>query len=103
MRSRLLELARRAFDRRATVAFDAAGETTYGGATDEEIRRQLDPNENTRWTVGVAAVLLLGYAVMLPLMAWLSWALWMHLAARTRREKWPLNTSMRMCSSVRSV
>lgn len=64
VRGRLLELARRAFDRRVTVAFDAAAETMYGGAADEDIRRQLDPNENTRWTVGVAAILLLVYAVI---------------------------------------
>jgi hypothetical protein len=63
-RGRLLDLARRAFDRRSTIVFDATTELPYGGPADEEVRRQLDPNENTRWTVGVAAMLLLAYAIV---------------------------------------
>ncbi len=64
VQTRLLDLASRGFDRRATVALDTASEAPYGGAVEEEIRRQLDPNENTRWTVGVAALLLLAYAIV---------------------------------------
>lgn len=64
VQGRLLDLASRSFDRRASVALDVATDTPYGGAVEEEIRRQLDPNENTRWTVGVAALVLLAYAIV---------------------------------------
>lgn len=64
VQGRLLDLASRSFDRRASVALDVSTETPYGGAVEEEIRRQLDPNENTRWTVGVAALVLLAYAII---------------------------------------
>ena len=61
--ARLLDLSRRAFDRHASTVLGEAP-NGYAGAADEEVRRQLDPNESTRWTIGVAALLLLVYAIL---------------------------------------
>jgi hypothetical protein len=63
VKARMMDLARRSFDRRSTAVLQEAP-NGYSGATDEEVRRQLDPNESTRWTIGVAAILLLAYAII---------------------------------------
>lgn len=58
---RMIDLVRRAYDRRASIVFRS-------GENDEtpnlqKVRRQLDPNESSRWAIGAAAVLLLAYAI----------------------------------------
>ncbi|WP_437732371.1 hypothetical protein [Sorangium sp. So ce1335] len=59
---RLADLARRAHDRRSTIAF-RPGEEAMGLDLDP-VRRELDPNESSRWAIGVSAVLLCVYAVL---------------------------------------
>jgi hypothetical protein len=59
--ARVMDLARRAFDRRSIQIFRSGGEqpsTTYA-----KVRQQLDPNQSSRWAIGVAALLLCIYAV----------------------------------------
>ncbi|WP_437277077.1 hypothetical protein WME90_38415 [Sorangium sp. So ce375] len=59
---RVADLARRAYDRRSTVAF-RPGEEAMGVDLDP-VRRELDPNESSRWAIGVSAMLLCIYAVL---------------------------------------
>jgi hypothetical protein len=59
---RVLDLARRAFDRRSTVIYRQG--STPGGYTSDGIRKQLDPNESSRWSIAVAALLLIAYAIL---------------------------------------
>ncbi len=59
---RVADLARRAHDRRSTVAF-RPGEEAMGLDLDP-VRRELDPNEGARWAIGVSALLLCIYAVL---------------------------------------
>ncbi|WP_437956496.1 hypothetical protein WME76_34570 [Sorangium sp. So ce119] len=59
---RVADLARRAHDRRSTIAF-RPGEEAMGLDLDP-VRRELDPNESSRWAIGVSAVLLCIYAVL---------------------------------------
>jgi hypothetical protein len=59
----LLDLVRHAWQRRETVAMPHAQRALDAPQMDH-IRRQLDPNEGTRWTIAVAALLLLLYAVL---------------------------------------
>ncbi|WP_438015951.1 hypothetical protein WMF18_34615 [Sorangium sp. So ce315] len=59
---RVADLARRAYDRRSTIAF-RPGEEAMGLDLDP-VRRELDPNEGSRWAIGVSAVLLCLYAVL---------------------------------------
>jgi hypothetical protein len=58
---KLADLARHAWDRDTTVALPFA-EQTLDESRLREVRKQLDPNEGTRWMIVVSAVLLLGYA-----------------------------------------
>ena len=58
---RMLDLTRRAFDRRSTQIF-RPGSDLVGSY--EHIRQQLDPNQSSRWAIGVAALLLCLYAVV---------------------------------------
>lgn len=61
-RVRMIDLARRAYDRRSQIVFRAgASENSYDL---ERVRKQLDPNEGSRWAIAIAAVLLLVYAVI---------------------------------------
>lgn len=60
--ARVVDLARRAFDRRATMAFRPGA--LRSSASYARLRRQLDPNESSRWGIGVAALLLCAYAVL---------------------------------------
>jgi hypothetical protein len=60
--ARVVDLARRAYDRRTTLVFRPGHEPPipqYG-----RIRQQLDPNESSRWAIGAAAVLLCLYALV---------------------------------------
>ncbi|KYF75152.1 hypothetical protein BE11_41080, partial [Sorangium cellulosum] len=59
---RVADLARRGHDRRSTIAF-RPGEEAMGLDLDP-VRRELDPNESSRWAIGVSAVLLCIYAVL---------------------------------------
>lgn len=58
---RMVDLTRRAYDRRSTQIFrpgnDASGNYDH-------VRQQLDPNQSSRWAIGVAALLLCLYAVL---------------------------------------
>jgi hypothetical protein len=59
---RMLDLTRRAYDRRANVVFrPGAYEDVYGL---QKVRKLLDPNEGSRWAIAAAALLLLIYAVI---------------------------------------
>ncbi|MCU0685028.1 MAG: hypothetical protein MUF34_22745, partial [Polyangiaceae bacterium] len=61
VQARLVDLVRHAHDRRATLFVGrSAGVLERYEVT--EVRRQLDPNEGSRWAVLVAAVLLVVYA-----------------------------------------
>lgn len=68
VQERVVDLARRAFERRSFVAFRPGAEiesfSMFAGETLEDVRRVLDPNENTRWAIAVAALLLCLYAVL---------------------------------------
>ena len=62
-RVRVVDLARRAFDRRSQVVFrPGAGDSSSYDL--EKVRRQLDPNESSRWAIALAAILLLAYAII---------------------------------------
>lgn len=58
---KLADLARHAWDRRATIALPFAQESLDEGHL-APIRRELDPNQSTRWMIVVSALLLLVYA-----------------------------------------
>jgi hypothetical protein len=60
--ARMVDLTRRAFDRRASQIFRPGAEplsVSYG-----RVRQQLDPNERSRWAIGVAALLLVAYSIV---------------------------------------
>ncbi|MEJ7731774.1 MAG: hypothetical protein WKG00_21505 [Polyangiaceae bacterium] len=61
--ARMIDLARAAHDRRSSVVF-RQGEATEDSDDGAEIRRQLDPNESSRWAIAVCAMLLCIYAVI---------------------------------------
>jgi hypothetical protein len=62
VQGRMLELVRHAWDRRTyTVSMQGA---LFGAFEVDEVRKVLDPNENSRWAIIIAAVLLCGYAVL---------------------------------------
>jgi hypothetical protein len=58
---KLADLARHAWDRSAAVALPFA-QQTLDEAHLSQVRRELDPNQSTRWMIVVSALLLLGYA-----------------------------------------
>lgn len=59
---RMIDLTRRAYDRRAHVVFrPGAYEESYPL---QKVRKLLDPNESSRWAIAAAALLLLAYAVL---------------------------------------
>lgn len=62
VKARMIDLARRGYDRRSTLAFRPGGLSP--GRDLNGIRRQLDPNEGSRWAIGAAALLLCIYAVL---------------------------------------
>jgi hypothetical protein len=59
--ARMVDIARRAFDRRSTLVFRPGAENNGQGYA--RVRQQLDPNQSSRWAIGVAALLLCLYAV----------------------------------------
>jgi hypothetical protein len=58
---KLADLVRHAWDRDASVVLPFA-ESTLDDSRLREVRRELDPNQGTRWTIAVSALLLLVYA-----------------------------------------
>jgi hypothetical protein len=60
--ARMVDLTRRAFDRRSTQVFRPGGDST--NASPDRVRRLLDPNEHSRWAIAAAALLLIAYAVV---------------------------------------
>lgn len=60
---KMADLVRHAHYRRAPLVLPH-GETPLNALQLDAIRRQIDPNENTRWTIAVSALLLLIYAVI---------------------------------------
>lgn len=61
--ARVSELTRRAYDRRASIIYrqGAPASSAYDMGP---VRKQLDPNENSRWAIGAAAILLCIYSVL---------------------------------------
>ena len=59
--ARVVDLVRRAEDRRSTLVYRGSDNTEPDAA---RVRKQLDPNESSRWAIGAAALLLCGYAVI---------------------------------------
>lgn len=59
---RMIDLARRAYDRRSTVVFRPGVEQRRDEIN--RVRQQLDPNESSRWAIGLSALLLCIYAVL---------------------------------------
>ncbi len=60
--ARIVDLTRRAFDRRSSLIFRLGTEPTSSSVN--RVRQQLDPNEGSRWAVGAAAAVLIAYAVI---------------------------------------
>ena len=58
---RMVDLTRRAYDRRSTQIFRPGSDLT---GNYDHVRQQLDPNQSSRWAIGVAALLLCIYAVI---------------------------------------
>ncbi|MEO8903492.1 MAG: hypothetical protein ABI627_18385 [Polyangiaceae bacterium] len=63
LRLKMIDLVRHAWERAATVVLPH-GEASLEDARATDVRRVLDPNENTRWTVVVSTLLLLLYAAL---------------------------------------
>ena len=63
LRLSMLDLARHAWERASVVALPH-GQTSLDELRAENVRRVLDPNEGTRWTVVVSTLLLLFYAAL---------------------------------------
>lgn len=62
VQSRMVDLVRHAWDRRRYVVSPHAA--SVGTFDVSDIRKELDPNESGRWSIVVAAVLLMVYAVL---------------------------------------
>ncbi len=60
VQGRMIDVLRRALERRSSVVFPPGGYRILS----PEIRRQLDPNEGSRWAIVIAALLLCLYAVV---------------------------------------
>jgi hypothetical protein len=58
---KLADLTRHAWDRSSAIALPFA-ETTLDDSRMRLVRRELDPNQGTRWTIVISALLLLAYA-----------------------------------------
>ncbi len=63
LRLKILDLVRHAWERASVVALPH-GQTGLDDARATNVRRVLDPNESTRWTVVVSTLLLLLYAAL---------------------------------------
>lgn len=62
VQGRVLDLARRAFDRRTSVVYRQG--STPEAVNLDRVRQELDPNESSRWAIAVAAILLIVYSVI---------------------------------------
>src|SRR5262249_50250973 len=62
VQARMVDLARRAFDRQSLMIFKQGGEADSSGLG--QIRQELDPNESSRWSIAAATVLLCIYAAI---------------------------------------
>ncbi len=82
---KLADLTRHAWDRDAAIALPYA-ESTLDESRLSQVRRELDPNQGTRWTIVVSALLLLAYAGI-------AGPLNFHLARRTGQ---PLRALLRL-------
>ena len=60
--ARVVDLARRAFDRRATIVIRQGA--PHPSASYGRVRQHLDPNESSRWAIGAAALTLCLYAII---------------------------------------
>jgi hypothetical protein len=63
VKHKLVDLMAHAWQRRIAIALPHA-QTALDAPQVDQIRRQLDPNEGTRWTIAVSALLLLLYAIV---------------------------------------
>jgi hypothetical protein len=69
---KLADLLRHAAERQIALALPL-GRPAFDGPGADAVRTLLDPNRNVRWTIVVAALLLLGYAVVAgPVSFWLA-------------------------------
>jgi hypothetical protein len=59
--SRVVDMSRQAFDRRSSVVFRQGGPST--AFNQDRVRKELDPNEGSRWAIAAATVLLCIYAI----------------------------------------
>jgi hypothetical protein len=59
--ARVVDLVRRATELRSTLAYGNRGEMEPDAS---RVRKQLDPNESSRWAIGAATILLCVYAVV---------------------------------------
>ena len=59
--ARVADVARRGFDRRSSLVFRPG--STPSSANNGPVRQQLDPNQSSRWAIGVATLLLCFYAI----------------------------------------
>ncbi len=85
---KLADLTRHAWDRGAFIALPHA-ESTLDESRLRDVRRELDPNQGTRWTIVVSALLLLGYAGLAgPLNFYLARRAGRPLAALWRLPLW---------------
>jgi len=62
VQGRMLDLSRKAFDRRSSVVYRQGGPPGYPDP--DRVRQELDPNEGSRWAIAVAALLLIVYAIL---------------------------------------
>ncbi|MEZ4297733.1 MAG: hypothetical protein R3B70_22440 [Polyangiaceae bacterium] len=62
VRARMIDLARRSYDRRSQVVFRPGD--THNTYQLDKVRKVLDPNESSRWAIAIAAILLLVYAIV---------------------------------------
>lgn len=60
---KVADLVRHAIERQASIVLPHA-QSSLDSRQIDQIRRQIDPNENTRWTIAVSAFVLLIYAVL---------------------------------------
>jgi hypothetical protein len=59
--ARMVDLTRRAYDRRTSQVFRPGYESPATSYT--RVRQQLDPNEGSRWAIAASAILLCAYAI----------------------------------------
>jgi len=91
-RQSLADLTRHAFDRRSQVALRHGGGFS-GSPQIDGVRRNLDPNQASRWTIVVSALALLAYAALAgPLSFYLAQRRGRPLSALLRLPLWSAGT-----------